>query len=168
MSLSREFLETTEAWYLFHRTLCRILRCIYNGQHQALASPPPPPPPSSFFYFFFLSHTETALWGGTAASRPQADKTLWLSGDVEKNFSQRYTSNPVYTPSEAAHIRPGANHAIADHVGASPGGRDWRLCFCGGGVVLGSQAGLYYGGTFLIRSTAGKVPALKVQFPPSV
>lgn len=25
---------------------------------------------------------------------------------------------------------------------------------------------MYYGGTFLIRSTAGKVPALKVQFPP--
>ena len=28
-----------------------------------------------------------------------------------------------------------------------------------------SQAGPYYGGTDLIRSTAGKVPALKVQFP---
>ena len=32
-------------------------------------------------------------------------------------------------------------------------------------VVSESQAGLYYGGAYLIRSTAGKVPALKVQFP---
>ena len=32
-------------------------------------------------------------------------------------------------------------------------------------MVSESQAGLYYGGSYLIRSTAGKVPALKVQFP---
>lgn len=32
-------------------------------------------------------------------------------------------------------------------------------------MVSESQAGLYYRGTYLIRSTAGKVPALKVQFP---
>lgn len=32
-------------------------------------------------------------------------------------------------------------------------------------MVLESQAGLYYGGAYLIRSAAGKVPALKVQFP---
>lgn len=40
----------------------------------------------------------------------------------------------------------------------------------GGGVALGSQAELHYRGTFLIRPTAGRVPALKVQFrlPPPV
>lgn len=36
----------------------------------------------------------------------------------------------------------------------------------GGGVALGSQAELHYRGTFLIRPTAGRVPALKVQFLP--
>lgn len=32
-------------------------------------------------------------------------------------------------------------------------------------MASGSQAGPYYGGTYIIRSTAGKVAALKVQFP---
>lgn len=32
-------------------------------------------------------------------------------------------------------------------------------------MVWKSQAGLYYRGTYLIRSTAGKEPALKVPFP---
>lgn len=33
-------------------------------------------------------------------------------------------------------------------------------------MALGSQAELHYRGTFLIRPTAGRVPALKVQFHP--
>lgn len=32
-------------------------------------------------------------------------------------------------------------------------------------MVSQCQAGLYYGGPYLIKPTAGKVPALKVQFP---
>lgn len=32
-------------------------------------------------------------------------------------------------------------------------------------MVSQCQAGLYYGGPYLIRPTAGKGPALKVQFP---
>lgn len=73
---------------------------------------------------------------------------------------------PVFpnTPSENAHIIHGANQAKWTMSGSKP--QTWLTGqFLWRGVAFQSQTGLYYGGTFLIRSTAGKAPALKVQFP---
>lgn len=82
----------------------------------------------------------------------------------KNNFSRWYTGISVYSLRACTHpIRCQSCHSWpcqSPYRGLWLTGQIlWR------GVVSECQAGLYYRGPYLIRPTAGKVPALKVQFP---
>lgn len=108
-------------------------------------------------------HWNCFVWQ-IAAFRPQQHTTLWLGSDAEKNFSWWYTNNPVYSLRGRTHPTRCQSWPSPPRQGFTRSS-DWQVSFYeevwSGGVKLGC---IIVGRT-LIRSTAGRVAALKAQFP---